>query len=182
MDHTEAPETKSTHLAEGYIEVKKRRVAGKTPAEQTVGLPLNPQITKQEHMRLRGIAAEKKRTRKIEDNRANAKARRAVIEDPAFAHGSDEVEPDVEDDEVDLMALHPSHDLKQMRKHAITFRNTCSHWAWHNKHSKLTKRCEPLKRGNQCVLRLLQCGVVPCKGAKIPSAFKKRNWGPVQKK
>ena len=182
MDHLIEPETEPTHLAEGYIEVKKRRVAGKTPAEQTVGLPVNPQITKQEQRRLKGIEAEKKRKRKIEDNRANAKARRAVIDDPALAHGSDEAQPEVEDDEVDLMAPHPSHELKQMRKHAITYCNTCSHWAWHNKHSKLTERCEPIERGNQYVLRLLQCDVVPCKGAKIPNEFKKRNWGPGQKK
>ena len=58
VDHLIEPETEPTNLAEGYVEVKKRRVAGNTPPEQTVGLPINPQITKQEQRRLKVIEEE----------------------------------------------------------------------------------------------------------------------------
>ena len=105
-----------------------------------------------------------------------------MLNDPSLTHGTELEAAEVEDDVIDPFASHVSQDLHQMRSHAITFCNNCSHWAWHNKHSKLTKRCGPLKRGNQYVLRLLQCDVVPCKGAKIPTVFEKRNWGPGQKK
>ncbi len=95
----------------------------------------------------------------FEENKARARARTSVINDPS--PGSVVEEPEVEVDVVDPYATHESRELR-----------------WHNKHLKLTNPCLPLLRGNQCVLRLLQCGVVPAKGAKVPEHLKKRNWSP----
>ena len=181
-DEVEQTSTDTAKAIANFVETKKRRAATKTAPELTIGLPMNPQITKREQRRLKGIEVERKRKQTIDDNRAKAKARRAVIDDLALAHADDEELHGIDDDAVDLQAPHPSHDLRQMRTHAITYCNTCSHWAWHNKHSKLTQRCKELKRGNQTVLRLLQCDVVPEKGANVPAEFKKRSWGPGQRK
>ena len=147
---------------------------------QTVGLPINAQITKQEQRRLKGIDNERKRKREIDDNRARASAKRAVLNDPSLGHGTEEAVADVGDDEVDIHAPHPSHALREMRTHAITYCNTCSHWSWHNKHSKLVKRCEPLLRGNANALKLLQCNIVPGSGERVPKEFQARR-GPRKK-
>ena len=122
-----------------FVEVKKRRVHGETKAADTIGLPINPQISKQEQRRLKGIEKERKRKHGIDDNRAKAKARRAVLNEPSLTHGTEHDTADTEDDEIDVHAPHVSHDLRQMRSHAITYCNNCSHWACHNKHSKLVK-------------------------------------------
>ena len=51
--------------ASGFVEVKKRRVHGKTKAADTIGLPINPQISKEEQRRLKGIENERKRNQGI---------------------------------------------------------------------------------------------------------------------
>ena len=173
--------TEVVRTVTGFVEAKKRRVQGKTAAADTIGLPLNPQITKQEQRGLKGIEKERKRKLDIEDNRARAKARRAVLDDPSLTHGTEIAVADVEDDEIYIHAPHFSHGLREMRTHAITYCNTCSHWMWHNKHSKLVKRCEPLLRGNATALKLLQCDIVPGSGVEIPAEFQARR-GPHRKK
>ena len=119
----------------------KRRIVGKTAASETIGFPLQPQVTKAEQRRLKGIEKEKARKAAIAVNRAKARARNSILNDPGLAgslevdeaHGTEEV--------VDPFAPHPSHTLREMVSASVTYCNTCSHWAWHNKHSKLAKPC-----------------------------------------
>ena len=77
---------------------------------------------------------------------------------------------------------HITHDLRQMLTHPITYCNTCAHFAWHGTHSKLRKPCEPILKGNKTSLRLLQCDIVPKKGAKLPLHLRKRAWAPGEKR
>ena len=158
----------------------KRRIGFTTPASETSGFPLQPQVTKQEQRRLKGIEKEKARKAAIADNKAKARAKSSVLNDPSLVGEVAEVQ--AEEEVVDPFAPHPSHDLREIKSAAVTFCSSCSHWAWHNKHSKLAKPCEPLLRGNHTVLRLLQCDVVPVKGAKLPLHLRKRSWGPGQPK
>ena len=142
---------------------------GKTSAAETVGLPLAPQVTKQEQRRLKGIEKERKRKQVIEDNRARAKATRSVIDNPSLCHSA---ATEIGDDEVDILEPHCSHDIKQMQSHAITFCNNCGKWAFFNQHSQLALPCLEIKRGYKHTLRLLQNDVVPGEGAKLPASAK----------
>ena len=163
--------------------VVKRRIFGKAAASETVGFPTQPQITKTEQRRLRGIEKEKARKLTIEDNKAKARARASLLHNPGLAGNlGDEAQGHGEDAVVDPLAPHPTHDLGEMVSAAVTYCNNCSHWLWHNKQSKLAKQCEPLLRGNATVLGLLQCDVVPVKGAKLPLHMRKRSWAPGQPK
>ena len=157
-----------------FHEFEKRRVLGKTAAVATVGLPLNPQITKKEQRLLRGVEKERKRKQDIEHNRAKARARRAVLDDPTLSHEPEVLATEIGDDEVDLLEPHPSHELRRMRSHDITYCNNCGKWVQLNQHSQLQLRCETIKRGYKHVLRLLQNDVVPGPGAQLPAAAKRK--------
>ena len=52
-------------IATGFAEVNKRRVLCKTLAADTIGLPLNPQITKQEQRRLKGVPKSRSENRRL---------------------------------------------------------------------------------------------------------------------
>ena len=73
-------------------------------------------------------------------------------------------------------APHVTHELRHVAngEAPIIFCSICGKWAANNDHSKLAAPCEPIKRGTRHNLRLLQFGIVPKKGAKLPSNVKER--------
>ena len=123
-----------------------------------------------------GLEREKQVKRQCVSNRAWANAVTAVVNQPELlaAVGAAENVPEVVDDN----PPHISHDIRQMSSARVIFCNTCSHWAFHGKHSLLARECAPLLSGNRTTLRLLQCEIVPTKGAKLPIALRKRQWAP----
>ena len=131
-------------------------------------------ISKVEQKRMAGLEREKQVKRQRVSNRAWANAVTAVVNQPELVAvaGVSEVATEV----VDENPPHISHDIKQMISARVIYCNTCSHWACHGKHSLLAQECEPLRSGNRTTLRLLQCDVVPAKGAKLPVALRKRHW------
>ena len=120
------------------------------------------------------IDEEKGRKRKTEDNRTCARAKRAVIDNPTLAHTAEEDQPEVDDDVVDPTAPHPTHELRRMHSHDVTYCNICGKWAGLNKHSQLIDECSEIKRGYKHALRLFQNVVVPGKGAQILAAATRR--------
>ena len=169
---------------------KKQRLGVKTPALHT-NFPTNRLVDKVEHKRLKAIEREAEVKRRRLDKRAGVVAARAIQLQPSLANAVDELDTgsaQVEGanetavpfaelrvgngifDIDDMRALHPSHDLRRMATHDITYCNTCGKWAQHNLHSQLTDRCEPINRGKKHALRLLQLDVIPLLGAKIPSS------------
>ena len=99
----------------------KRRIGGKTPVSETSGFPTQPQVTKQEQRRLRGIGKEKARKAAVADDGAKARAKDSFMNGPSLAgsmEGLDEAQ--VEEELVDPFEPHPSHDLREMSSAAVT--------------------------------------------------------------
>ena len=67
-------------------------------------------------------------------------------------------------------APHATHDIQNLATNSsIIFCRTCSGWSLRNKLKSLAGRCEGLKDGNRSRLRLLEVGVAPFPGAKMPA-------------
>ena len=178
--------------------ISKRRLGLKTPAAQTE-FPHNRLVTRVALKRLKGIEREANTKRIRLDKQASSRAERAVQSQPSLVmHEEATLPPAVsESDGVDLLAPleilqpgpghfdvddmrapHPTHDLRRMISHPITYCNTCGHWARQNRHSLLVIRCEEIKRGFRNTLKLLQNDVVPEAGAKIPAAARVKRGRP----
>ena len=64
---------------------------------------------------------------------------------------------------------HPSHDIQTLSSRMnIVYCRRCSTWSKNVKLKALARTCEGLKEGNKGQLRLLQLGIVPLPGAKVP--------------
>ena len=135
-------------------------------------------VNKAEGARLKDIEAEKAgKIRKL-NKAAKIAAERAFFQNPEIA-----AEPEAPIVNVPAgWAAHITHDIRQMASHPISYCNICGWFAKHGTHSKLAQECEGLKRGSQTTLRLLQCDVVPRKGAKVPQHCRKRDWAPNQRR
>ena len=65
---------------------------------------------------------------------------------------------------------HPSHNIQTLATNSnIIYCKTCSGWALRIKLKSLARQCEELKDGNKSRLRLLEAGVAPYPGAKMPA-------------
>ena len=65
---------------------------------------------------------------------------------------------------------HHTHDITHLANDAtIIYCRVCSAWSLRSKLKCLKSVCQGLKDGNRSRLRLLQCGVAPYPGAKMPS-------------
>ena len=159
-------------------EVVKRHIRGKRPADGT-DFPARALVQKAEHDRLKGIEAEKaSKVRKL--NKAAARtAEQSFAQNPEAYTSPDPPSVDV----AVGWRPHISHDIRQMATHPISYCNTCG-WFANNRaaHSKLREECEDIKKGSRTTLRLLQCDIVPTKGAKLPLHLRKRNWAPFDKR
>ena len=132
-------------------------------------------MTNAEYTRLKGIEAEREAKVCRLNKAADAAAYRDFFQNPEIAGGIDEQQLQEDAEQPSASAPHMSHDMRRMATRPISYCNVCSHFAWHGARSKLTKPCEPFKRGNAYALQLLQCDVVPAKGAKVPLHMRKRN-------
>ena len=168
--------------------VSKRRLGAKTPAAST-HFPKNRLVDKAEQKRLKAVEREAEAKRRRLDKNASTRVALAFQRQPELATVAvqeadggetqgqlDMLQPGPGHFDVDNMrAPHPTHVLRRMASHPITFCGTCGHWARLNQHSLLTERCMPINRGYKHTLRLLQHDVVPGTGAKIPMAAKQKH-------
>jgi len=176
----QAPRLTQSNVAQG-VEVVKRRITGKRAADGT-DFPAKALISKAEQARLKSIEVEQQAKVRRLNKAAMTAATRALAQNPELSTGAGEERQSQEEEVDNPLAPHTSHDIRQMATHPYSYCNRCSHFSLHGTHSKLKKPCEPLKSGNRYTLRLLQCDVVPCKGAKVPLEFRKRNWAPFKKR
>ena len=64
---------------------------------------------------------------------------------------------------------HPSHDIAFLHKHpGIIWCRRCAAWSKNVKLKALGLECQGLKEGNRTQLRLLQCGIAPYSGVRMP--------------
>ena len=71
---------------------------------------------------------------------------------------------------------HSSHRILALHGNSDTiFCKNCSCWASKAKLKLLAIPCQGIKVGSKSTLRLLECGVLPIAGAKLPTHLKKRH-------
>jgi hypothetical protein len=172
---TEAPEPQVE--TEAVSEVVKHRIRGKRPADGS-DFPARASIQKVEHDRLKGIEAEKaSKVRKL--NKAALKtAEQSFAQNPEAFTIPEPPSVDVPKG----WRPHITLDIRQKATHPILYCDTCGWVAWQEAHSKLREECEDIKKGSRTTLRLLQCDIVPTKGARLPLQLRKRNGAPFDKR
>ena len=69
---------------------------------------------------------------------------------------------------------HPSHHISYMANSEVIFCRACACWSLRSRLRGLEERCTGLKEGSASTLRLLQCGVQPAPGARLPPRCRKR--------
>jgi hypothetical protein len=71
---------------------------------------------------------------------------------------------------------HSSHRIVALHGNSDTiFCKNCSCWASKVKLRLLATPCQGIRVGSKSTLRLLECGVLPIAGAKLPAHLKKRH-------
>ena len=69
---------------------------------------------------------------------------------------------------------HPSHDIQTLQSHKnLIYCRRCSSWSMNVKLKALARTCEGLKEGNKGQLSLLQLGIVPLPGVKVPGHLRR---------
>ena len=69
---------------------------------------------------------------------------------------------------------HPSHDIQTLPSHKdVIYCRRCSSWSMNVKLKALAKPREGLKVGNKGQLRLLQLGIVPLPGVRVPGHLRR---------
>jgi len=69
---------------------------------------------------------------------------------------------------------HPSHDIQTLPSHKeVIYCRRCSSWSMNIKLKALARPCEGLKTGNKGQLRLLQLGIVPLPGVRVPGHLRR---------
>ena len=69
---------------------------------------------------------------------------------------------------------HPSHDIQTLASHVnIIYCRRCAAWSTNVKLKAIASVCEGLKDGNKAQLRLLQVGLVPLAGVRMPRHLSK---------
>ena len=70
---------------------------------------------------------------------------------------------------------HHSHDTTYLANHPnIIWCRTCAAWSLRTKLKKLKTECEGFKNGNKSQLRLLQCGIAPFAGVRMPAHLSRK--------
>ena len=119
--------------------------------------------------------------RKLDEREARGRAKKVRNEAAALPFRQSELlraqlDIDAQPDQFEPDQAERAHGTHTMVKMAgsdeVLFCNVCSYW---QKHKRLTaalrEPCEPIKRGNWSKLRLLECGVMPGPGARLPSSM-----------
>ena len=73
--------------------------------------------------------------------------------------------------------IHASHEMKKIGDTDILYCNLCGRWLADGKERKFVAPCQGLRKSNTSQLRLLQCGVRPGPGARIPASMRKGRVG-----
>ena len=69
---------------------------------------------------------------------------------------------------------HPSHEFQTLPSHKeVIYCRRCSSWSMNIKLKALARPCEGLKTGNKGQLRLLQLGIVPLPGVRVPGHLRR---------
>ena len=121
--------------------------------------------------------------RKLEDRKAKSNAKRIKSEaiellgrQPELlqVQADVEVQPDqMEIDWADKEQPHLSHTMVRMNGgRDVLYCSVCSYWLKNKRlTASLRQPCEALKRSNWSKLRMLQCGVMPGPGARLPPSM-----------
>ena len=131
---------------------------------------MRPLLKRAEYQIKKQIAHKKSRKQQLE---AKAARKRAIelmaMQAPPSAFND-------QDFEVSSIAEHPhqSHRIIALHGQSQTiYCKNCGHWSASSRLKLLARPCSGLKGGNRSNLRLLECGVMPAKMAKIPAHLKK---------
>ena len=148
---------------------QRRRLQVKTNPDGT-GYTLRPLLKRAEYLIKKQQAKKKIRKLQLE---AKAVRKRAIellsMQAPLSAFDESELEGS-------YIAEHPhqSHRIVALNGQGSTiFCKRCGHWSSKSKLRLLAQECPGLQTGMRSTLRLLECGVVPAHGAKLPSHLKK---------
>ena len=154
--------------------VKRRRIVGKTPAGST-NYTNNALATRADYRIRKERIAVQRKAEKADKKISYRKAIELLAAQPERSH-QPRVEPPTEGAvrKTPMPVPHLSHDITDLANSAtIIFCRRCCAWSQRTKLRALRGECGGLVTdGNKNNLRLLECGVAPYKGAKIPLHLK----------
>ncbi len=158
-------------------QVRRRLNCKTTPREASAGPPVADGDEKGGgELVTRGAAAapKAKYQRQLEEHRRSVKRARtaawaSIFHEPAhIASRSSEAEATDEDDEDGIgWGTHPSHNMAKPADADILFCRTCGAWSRGRRVRRLSEACvgKACNKGN---LRLLEVGIAPVRGARLP--------------
>ena len=148
---------------------QRRRLQAKTNPAGT-GYTLRPLLKRAEYLMKKQLAQRKIRKHQLETKAVRKRAIELMaMQAPPSAF-------DEQDLEESIIAEHPhqSHRINALHgNNQIIFCKQCGHWSASSRLKLLAKPCSGLKGSNRSDLRLLECGVMPARYAKIPTHLKK---------
>ena len=157
---------------EGEGTAIKRRLRTKTNPSQAPGFPTR-ELLKLGEFRIRQHKLKKAKAKRDTERRA---VRQRAIE--LLARQPPGAAMDIDEWSFDgpITNPHSSHRILALHGNSDTiFCKNCSCWASKAKLRLLATPCQGIRVGSKSTLRLLECGVLPIAGAKLPTHLKKRH-------
>ena len=169
--HQEPPSGDEFDTEEPSLVPPKRRLLVNTEASSVPAFPERALMTAK-------TVKVKKAQMKAEQSKQNAIGKIARQR----ALDAMKLQPELGDGDLDEAGLvahfelpHASHHIRELHNdHSTIFCNSCSGWSSRLLLRNLLKPCQGLKDGNRSQLRLLQAGLMPGKGVRLPPRLKKR--------
>ena len=149
----------------------RKRLSTKTPAAQALGYPLRALMKAHEFKVRKAQLKEIKRKRNQEWKAARLAAVNLLSQQADLSN----VFPDFEDRSWSCQLPHASHRITSLHGDGDTiYCKLCGLWSKRSKLKGLARPCHGILNGNCGHLRLLECGVMPAPGARIPPRFRRK--------
>ena len=168
INNDEAPADVTEEVPEAFSLRPKRRLSKNTAPQNTEFS--NTPLANRKDYKIKMVE------RKLDKNKfkaMQATAKRTAIsilamQPPTMIHSDvNESLPDIQQHE----RPHTSHEIQTLQNdNDIIYCKVCSAWSARLKLKRLRQPCEGLKNGNRSMLKLLNAGVAPLPGAKMPTS------------